>query len=319
MKNRYSNIFTFSKKILTKTLKLLTKGHIVALPTETVYGLAGNAYSNLAIKKIYKLKGRPKINPLIIHYYNINKASEDFILNNNFEKLYKRLCPGAITFVLKKKKNSKINPLASANLNTVAVRFPKHRVTRAILKKIDFPLAMPSANISSSVSPICAQDVFDEFKKKIKFIINGGKSKIGIESTVIDLTNSPKILRPGIISNSKIEKILRLKIKKNINKLKINAPGMLKKHYSPGIPVLINQSKFDNDNAIIFIGNKFKNKSNFFSLSKNSNLNEAASNLYKTFRLIKKKGFKKIQITKIPNRGAGIAINDRIKRAASKI
>ena len=94
---------------------------------------------------------------------------------------------------------------------------------------------------------------------------------------------------------------------------------MLKKHYSPGIPVLINQSKFDNDNAIIFIGNKFKNKSNFFSLSKNSNLNEAASNLYKTFRLIKKKGFKKIQITKIPNRGAGIAINDRIKRAASKI
>ena len=208
--------------------------------------------------------------------------------------------------------------MANAKLKTVAVRFPGHKIVRIILKDINFPLAMPSANISSSVSPVSAQDVFDEFKKKIKFIIDGGQSKIGIESTVIDLTNKPKILRPGVIISSKIEKILKLKIKKNSNKSKIKSPGMLKRHYSPGLPVLINQKKSDNKSAFIYLGTKFKNKENFFSLSKNSNLNEAASNLYKTFRLIKKRKFKKIQITKIPFKGSGIAINDRIKRAASK-
>ena len=318
MKNSYSNIFPLSKKILNKTIRLLTKEGLVALPTETVYGLAGNAYSSVAVKKIFELKRRPQLNPLIIHYYNIQKVLDDVVVNNNFKKLYNKLCPGPITFILKKKKNSKVQPLANAKLKTVAVRFPDHKIIRMILKDINFPLAMPSANISSSVSPVSAQDVFDEFKKKIKFIIDGGQSQIGIESTVIDLTNIPKILRPGVIISSKIEKILKLKIKKNSNTLKIKSPGMLKRHYSPGLPILINQKKSDNKSAFIYLGNKFKNKKNFFSLSKNSNLNEAASNLYKTFRLIKKRRFKKIQISKIPFKGSGIAINDRIKRAASK-
>jgi len=318
MKYSYSNIFTPSKKMLDKAKRLLAKGSLVALPTETVYGLACNAYSNNAVKKIFKLKGRPKLNPLIIHYYNFHQIFEDVEINSNLKKLYKKLCPGPITFILKKKRNSKIQPLANAKLNTVAVRFPKHKIVRTILKSINFPLAMPSANVSSGVSPVSAQDVFDEFKKKIKFIIDGGQSKIGIESTVIDLTNIPKILRPGIIIPAKIEKILNLKIKNNSHKSVIKSPGMLKKHYSPGLPMLINQKKSDNKSAFIYLGNKFKNKNNFFSLSKNSNLNEAASNLYKTFRLIKKKRFKKIQIAKIPMKGSGIAINDRIKRAANK-
>ena len=317
MKNSYSNIFPISKKTLNKAKGLLTKESLVALPTETVYGLAGNAYSAAAVKKIFNLKGRPTSNPLIIHYYNIEKALDDIVINNNFKKLYKKFCPGPITFILKKKKNSKIQASANAKLKTVAVRFPKHKILKTILKNINFPLAMPSANKSSSVSPVCAQDVFDEFKKKIKFIVDGGQSKIGIESTVIDLTSTPKILRPGSITSSKIESILKLKIKKNFDKSKVKSPGMLKRHYSPGLPILINQTKSDNKSAFIYIGNKFKNKNNFFSLSKNSNLNEAASNLYKTFRLIKKKGFKKIQIAKIPFKNSGIAINDRIKRAAS--
>ncbi len=318
MKNSYSNIFTLNKKILNKTVRLLTKGGLAALPTETVYGLAGNAYSRIAVKQIFKLKGRPKFNPLIIHYYNIQKVLDDVVINNNFKKLYKKLCPGPITFILRKKKNSKIQPLANAKLKTVAVRFPDHKIVRMILNNISFPLAMPSANRSSNVSPICAKDVFDEFKKKIKFIINGGQSKIGIESTVIDLTNKPKILRPGIITPSKIEKILKFKIRNKYNKLKIKSPGMLKLHYSPGLPILINQKQSDKKSAFIYLGNKFKNKKNFYSLSKKSNLDEAASNLYKTFRLIKKERYKKIQIAKIPFKGSGIAINDRIKRAANK-
>ena len=317
MKNSYSNIFPFNKKILNKTIKVLNKGSLVGLPTETVYGLAGNAYSKDAVAKIFQLKGRPKFNPLIVHYHDIQQILGDVVINNNFIKLYKKLCPGPITFILKKNKSSRINSLASAKLQTVAIRFPEHKIVRSILKNINYPLAMPSANISYNVSPVCAQDVHEEFKKKIQLIIDGGRSKIGIESTVIDLTNKPAVLRPGIIDFSKIEKILKLKIKRTSKNLKVKSPGILKKHYSPGIPILINQKKTDNKSAFIYLGNKYKNNKKFFSLSKNSNLKEAASNLYKTFRMIKKKGFKKIQINTIPFKGSGIAINDRIKRAAN--
>ena len=316
MKNSYSNIFAFNKKILNKTIKNLKNGNVAGLPTETVYGLGGNAYSKIAIQKIYKLKERPATNPLIIHYHNLRDALNDIEINENLKKLYKFFCPGPITFILKKKYNSKVHPLASAKLNTIAVRFPKHKVIRTILKEIDFPLAMPSANKSTNISPVRAKDVFDEFKKKILLIIDGGMCKIGIESTVIDLTGYPKILRPGIIGKNTIEKVLKKKIKKKIKVKRIKSPGMMKKHYSPGIPVLINQKKYDGKSAFIYLGNKYKNKKNFFSLSRNQNLNEAASNLYKIFRLIKIKGYKKIQISKIPNLGSGIAINDRIQRAS---
>ena len=316
MKNIYSNIFSFNKKILRKSIENLNNGDVVGLPTETVYGLGGNAYSKNSIQKIYKLKGRPKSNPLIVHYYSLKDASKDVVINENFKKLYKQFCPGPITFVLKKKLRSKINSLASAKLDTVAIRFPKHKNIRSILKEINFPLAMPSANKSTNVSPVTAEDVFDEFKKRIKLIINGGKCKIGIESTVIDLTNDPMILRPGIINKWSIEKILKKKIKKNLNAKILKSPGMMKKHYSPGIPISINQKKHDGKSAFLYLGNKHKNKKKFFSLSKNLDLNEAASNLYKLFRLIKKRGYKKIQIGKIPYLGSGIAINDRIQRAS---
>ena len=316
MKNSYSNIFNFNKKILKKAIKSLINSNIVGLPTETVYGLGGNAYKKNSIKKIYRLKGRPLINPLIIHYYNLERALNDVQTNINLEKLYKKFCPGPITFILRRKYKSRVHPYACAKLNTIAIRFPKHKITRSILKKIDFPLAMPSANKSFNVSPVNSKDVYDEFKKEIKLIIDGGKCKIGIESTVVDLTDDPKILRPGIISKNLIEKTLRLKLKSNINQKKITSPGMLGKHYSPGIPVMINQTKYDGKNAFIYLGFKFKNKKNYFSLSKKANLVEAASNLYKIFRLIKKRGYKKIQINKIPNIGPGVAINDRIKRAS---
>ena len=315
MKNIYSNIFSFNKKTLNKSVVNLKKGNVVGLPTETVYGLAGNAYSKKSIKKIYKLKKRPKFNPLIVHYFNSKAAENDVIFNKNFFRLYKKFCPGPITFVLKKKNKSKIKPSATAGLDTVAVRFPSHRVVRSILKKINFPLAMPSANLSTNISPVSAGDVADEFKKNIKLIVDGGKSKIGIESTVIDLTTNPKILRPGIIGPEIINKILKISTsKKNVN---IKSPGMLKKHYSPGIPILLNQKTFNKKHAFITLGSKYKDNRNCFNLSKKSDLKEAASNLYKTFRKIKKQGFKKIYVVKIPNLGPGIAINDRLKKAAN--
>ena len=316
MKNSYSNILTFNKKTLSKTIKSLKNGGVIGLPTETVYGLGGNAYSKKAVRKIFKLKGRPQFNPLIIHYHNIKDAQKDVVTNKYFEKLYKFFCPGPITFVLKRKKTSKISRFACANLRTVAVRFPQNKTARTVLQKTGFPLAMPSANKSSNVSPVYSKDVFDEFSTKLKIIINGGKCKVGIESTVIDLTSNPKILRPGIIDKKVIENSLKIKILAHKKKSKILSPGMMKKHYSPGIPVVLNQKKHDGKSAYIYIGNKHKNKRDFFSLSEKHNLFLAASNLYKIFRIIKKKGYKKIQISKIPNYGAGIAINDRISRAS---
>ncbi len=314
MKHIYTNIYSFNKNVLKKTISSLKSRNIASLPTETVYGLAGNAYSKEAIKKIFVLKKRPKKNPLIVHYFDISNAKKDVLFNNNFFKLYKKFCPGPITFVLKKKKNSKIIPLVTANLDTVAIRFPSHKIIRTILKFLSFPLAMPSANISSGISPVSPIDVFEEFKKKIKIIINGGESKIGIESTVVDLTDFPKILRPGIISSKDIKNVLKINLSKKKTKLK--SPGMLKKHYSPGIPVILGKKPSNQKDAYIVFGKKHKSRNNYFNLSKKGNLKEAAANLYKTMRKIKKKGYKKIFVSNIPSFGPGVAINDRLKRAS---
>ena len=315
MKNIYSNIYSFNTKSLKKTIKSLKQGNLVGLPTETVYGLAGNAYSGKAVKKIFKLKKRPKINPLIVHYNNYKEANKDVILDKNFFKLYEKFCPGPLTFILKKNTKSKINSLVTANLNTVAIRFPSNRIVKTILKLLNFPLAMPSANIASGVSPVSAQDVFEDFKKKLKIIINGGKSKIGIESTVIDLTGKPKILRPGIISSNEIKDFLKITLSSKRNS-KIKSPGMMKKHYSPGIPIIFKGKPSKLNHACIVFGRKHINNQNYFNLSKKANLKEAAANLYKILRKIKKKGYKKIFIDKIPNRGPGLAINDRLLRAS---
>ena len=196
---------------IKKAKNLLNKSECVAIPTETVYGLAGNAYSDQACRKIFKLKKRPKNNPLIVHYYDLKKVKKDCILNDNFLKLYKKLCPGPITFILNLKKNSKISKIATNKKNTLAVRFPKHPSTRNLLKELKFPIAAPSANISSRVSAVTSNDVKDDFGKKIKYILEGGKSNIGVESTIIDLRKKPKILRLGGLDIKTIQKILKKK------------------------------------------------------------------------------------------------------------
>ena len=183
---------------------------------------------------------------------------------------------------------------------------------------LKFPLAAPSANISSKLSPTSAKDVFEEFGKKIKFILDGGQCKIGLESTIIDLTGKPSILRPGSITPRKIQKILRKKIKIKKNIKRIIVPGQLKLHYSPGIPVKMNRKNVKKNQALIGFGKKFKNGKNYFNLSKKGDLKEAANNLYKTMRIIKKRKFKSIAVVKIPNTEIGYAINDRLKKASSK-
>ena len=301
---------------IKKAIKHLNKNECVAIPTETVYGLSGNAYSNKACKKIYRLKKRPKDNPLIVHYYNNIQLRKDCNFDNRFLDLYRKFCPGPITFVLNLHKNSKISKIATNKRNSLAIRFPKHPVTRALLKKLKFPLAAPSANLSSKVSAVRSVDVKEDFGNKIKYILEGGKSKIGLESTIIDLRKEPKILRVGGLEISSIEKALNQKVKIKNNPLKITAPGQYKLHYSPGIPLKMNVKKAKDNEAYILFKRIKKVKPNYYFLSQKGSLKEAAKNLYTTLRKIKKSKFKSIVVGKIPNKGLGITINDRLLRAS---
>ena len=301
---------------IKKAIKHLNKNECVAIPTETVYGLSGNAYSNKACEKIFRLKKRPKDNPLIVHYYNNIQLRKDCNFDNKFLDLYKKFCPGPITFVLNLHKNSKISKIATNKRNSLAIRFPKHPVTRALLKKLKFPLAAPSANLSSKVSAVRSIDVKEDFGNKIKYILEGGKSKIGLESTIIDLRKEPKILRVGGLEISNIEKVLNQKVKIKNNPLKITVPGQYKLHYSPGIPLKMNVKKAKDNEAYILFKRIKKAKPNYYFLSKKGSLKEAAKNLYTTLRKIKKSKFKSIVVGKIPNKGLGITINDRLLRAS---
>tara|TARA_B100000795_G_scaffold120372_1_gene89585 strand:- start:150 stop:1103 length:954 start_codon:yes stop_codon:yes gene_type:complete len=316
MKNIYSNILKVNNRNLSKAINFLKKKDLVGVPTETVYGLAGNAYSSEVVKKIYSFKERPFKNPLIIHYYSLQQLKNDVELNDSFFKLYKKFSPGPITFILKKKKNSLLSNIATAKLETVAVRFPKNRTLVRMLKSLNFPLAIPSANKSSHISPVSARDVAQEFSGSLKIILNDGLCKIGLESTIVDLTSKPKILRPGLISPTNISKVLNRKTTICRSLKTIKAPGMLKRHYSPGIPMKLNQKRAKKNEAFIVFGKKYKRGKNIFNLSCKSNLNEAAKNLYKTLRIIKNKNYKIICVSTIPCIGIGLAINDRLNRAA---
>ena len=198
---------------IKKSIFFLNKNECVAIPTETVYGLAANAYSSKSVKKIYALKKRPRNNPSIVHYSSLNQLKKDCEINKNFLILYKKFCPGPITFVLKLRKKSCISRIVTNNKSTVAVRFPKNKLTQKLLKLLKYPLAAPSANISTKISPVSKGDVKEEFGNKIKFILDGGRSKIGLESTIISLVDKPRILRLGGIERIKINKALNENIK----------------------------------------------------------------------------------------------------------
>ena len=308
MKSTQSNI--------KKAKKYLNKNYCIGVPTETVYGLAANAYMDSAVKKIFNLKKRPKNNPLIVHYLDIDSLKRDCLINDNFIKLYKKFSPGPITYILKLKENSKISKNVTNNAKNLAVRFPKHKMFKELLRQLDYPLAAPSANITTNVSAVKASDVKDEFGNKIKYILDGGKCSIGIESTIINLTGKPSILRLGGLDISKIQDTLGLKLNININPKKKVTPGQSRLHYSPGIPLKMNVIRPKNDEAFILIKKRKTKLKNYFYLSKKNNLNEAAKNLYSCLRKIKNEGYKSIAVEKISSKGLGKAINDRLYRAS---
>lgn len=308
MKSNQSNI--------KKAKKYLNKNYCIGVPTETVYGLAANAYKNSAVKKIFNLKKRPKNNPLIVHYHDIDCLKKDCLINDNFIKLYKKFSPGPITYILQLRKILRISKYVTNNKKSLAVRFPKHTLFRNLLKQLDYPLAAPSANITTKVSAVKAKDVKEEFGNKIKYILDGGTCAIGIEFTIINLVGKPSILRLGGLDILKIQKTLGFKTSISINPKKKIAPGQSRLHYSPGIPLRMNVTKPKNDEAFIMIKRKKTKLKNYFYLTTKNNLDEAAKNLYSCLRNIKNEGYKSIAVEKISNKGLGKAINDRLRRAS---
>ena len=307
----------FNQSNIKKAKKYLNKNYCIGVPTETVYGLAANAYVDSAVKKIFDLKKRPKNNPLIVHYYDIDSLERDCLINDNFIKLYKKFSPGPITYVLKLKKDSKISRYVTNNQKSLAIRFPKHTLFKNLLKQLDYPLAAPSANITTKISAVKVKDVKEEFGNKIKYILDGGTCAIGIESTIINLIGRPTILRLGGLNISKIQKTLGFKLDIAINPKKKIAPGQSRLHYSPGIPLRMNITKPRNNEAFVIIKKRKKKLKNYFYLTTKNNLDKAAKNLYSCLRKIKNKGYKSIAVEKIPNKGLGKAINDRLQRASS--
>ena len=301
---------------IKKAKKYLDKNQCVAVPTETVYGLAANAYSNVSVKRIFKLKKRPANNPLIVHYSDINKLKNDCYINDDFIKLYRKLSPGPITFILKLKKVSKISKFVTNKQNTLAVRFPKHPLFKRLLKSLEYPLAAPSANMSTRLSSVKASDVIEEFGSKIKYVLDGGKCQIGLESTIINLLKKPTILRFGGLDVSKIEKILKKRVLIKTNSKKKIAPGQFPLHYSPGIPLRTNAKKPKKNEAFVLVKKRKSTMKNYYYLSKNNNLQQSAKNLYSVLRKIKNDGYKMIAVEKIQNKGIGKTINDRLNRAS---
>lgn len=298
-------------KNINIAVKELLAGNVTALPTETVYGLAANALDPDAVLKIFEIKKRPHFDPLIVHIHDISEITKyaKYIPDDVF-KLAEKFSPGPITYVIRKK--NIIHDLVTAGLNTVAIRIPSHKLFRKVLEKLPFPLAAPSANMFGRISPTDAQEVYKELKNKINYILDGGKSKIGIESTVIAFdNNNPVILRPGFVTRDMIENILDKEVKypgKSKNK-KNNSPGLMKMHYSPVTPLYIAGDDFDFE-----IAQKYN--AGILDLSSYKSFNSLASNLFSDLRALDEKKYDFIITKKTLNSGIGYAVNDRLEKAS---
>lgn len=302
--------------------ELLKAGKLVAIPTETVYGLAANGFDAAAIAGIFEAKGRPHFDPLILHIANMDQVGRlTTAFPENAKKLADRFWPGPLTLVLPK--SDLVPDLATSGLDTVGIRMPNHPMTRELLQLIDFPLAAPSANPFGYISPTTAQHVKDQLNGKIDYILDGGNCDVGIESTIVGFAdNRITILRQGGISKEEIEEIVGEVYSNQISSSAPLAPGMLLSHYAPRTPLIRGNIKTLAEKyasrKIAVLG--FTSTSDYtgIALSENGDLNEAAQNLFSAMRTLDNSGFDLIIAEIFPERGLGLGINDRLKRAESK-
>lgn len=313
-----SRIYNPAEEVINKASEKLRQGDIISFPTETVYGLGADATNSKAVAKIFSAKNRPTFNPLIVHLSSPQVAKNYVELSPLAKNLANNFWPGPFTMVLPLKENSKLSELVTAGLNTVAIRVPAHPVAHKLLKKFGGPIAAPSANKSGKISPTTAQHVDQEFDDELEMIIDGGPCDNGLESTIIKVDNDKLIiLRPGNITKEDIlEKIKISIVTEDAPTDNPIAPGQLKSHYAPKAKMRLNVIEPDFGEAYLAFGGT-NQVENMLNLSESGNLEEAASNLFSMMRSLDQLNLKTISVAPIPKIGIGIAINDRLDRAAA--
>lgn len=301
--------------------RLLRGGRLVALPTETVYGLAGDATDERAVAAIFAAKGRPHFNPLIVHYADAVDARHDAIFNETADALARRFWPGPLTLVLPRASNCRISLLASAGLDTVAVRVPAHDVARAVILAASHPLAAPSANASGAVSPTSATHVAESLGGKVSLILDGGLCRVGVESTVVDLSGTtPAILRPGGLPREEIETAIGPILDDDGSDDAPRSPGRLVRHYATRLPLRLGAAGARGEEALLAFGPAVPSGArNMLNLSVAGDVVEAAANLFAMLRALDRPGeCAGIAVMPVPEQGLGRAINDRLRRAAER-
>lgn len=322
-------IKTATPQSILEAADLIKSGDVVAFPTETVYGLGANALDGMAVAKIFAAKNRPAINPVIIHVARREDAEKYVECDARAKGLMQAFWPGPLTMILPRKKDGGVSDLVSAGLDTVAIRMPDHPVALSLIEKAGVPVAAPSANASGEPSATTPRHVEQSLGGRVPFILAGGACGVGLESTVLDLSGEvPVIVRPGAITAEDLEDYLGAVAYDLGSHDKPRSPGQLLKHYAPSIPLRMNAVDVEEGEALLafgstkFMGIKtggFANQlpnTKFKNLSENGDLNEAASNLFSMLRDLDSKENKGIAVMAVPDVGLGLAINDRLRRAA---
>ena len=303
---------------LDRAATLLRAEKLVAFPTETVYGLGADATSDAAVAAIFSAKDRPRFNPLIIHVIDEAAARRLVVFDARAARLARRFWPGPLTLVLPRAPGCPVSLLASAGLDSLAVRVPAHPLPRALIRAVGRPIAAPSANRSGRVSPTTAAHVLDELDGRIAAVLDGGVCRVGLESTVVDLTTSqPLLLRPGGVPAEAIEEDIG-PLGRPGGEAAPRSPGMLASHYAPSLPLRLDATKVQPGEALIAFGRRAPRGAKAVRwLSRSGDLAEAAANLFATLRALDRPDFAAIAVMPIPEHGLGRAINDRLRRAAA--
>jgi L-threonylcarbamoyladenylate synthase len=300
---------------IARAAALIRDGRLVVFPTETVYGLGGDATNDRAVAAVFAAKGRPRLNPLIVHVSGLAEAEAIAAFDARARQAAERFWPGPLSLVLRRRGNGGISLLATAGLDTVAVRAPAHPVAQALLRAAERPIAAPSANRSGRVSPTTAEHAAEELGERVALILDGGPCRVGIESTVLDLTGATAVLlRPGGVPEEALSRAVGPLGSAEPGRPR--SPGMLASHYAPALPLRLDAREARPGEALLAFGPQAPAGASL-SLSPSGDVTEAAANLFAMLRRLDRPEFSGIAVMPIPDKGLGRAINDRLRRAAA--
>lgn len=297
----------------TRASAILAEGGLVAFPTETVYGLGGDARNDMAVARIFEAKGRPRFNPLIVHVDSVETAKRYVVWSETADRVASAFWPGPLTMVLPIRSGTGLSPLVTAELPTLAIRVPEHPVARTLLAEFDGPVAAPSANPSGKISPTTAEHVDKGLSGRIDAILDGGACGVGLESTILGLAGTPTLLRPGGLPVEALEQALGEELAIHQTGDPLTAPGQMTSHYAPGASIRLNATTLNAGEMLLGFGPVEAT----MNLSPAGDLTEAAANLFHHLHAMDALGPETIAVSPIPDHGLGRAINDRLRRAAA--